>query len=77
MAGNFGALLRELDDFARDRDNRALRKAARGYDEQAELYSKVRRATTMLKSLVSDGRLTALQACAFEARIHHLNEQLR
>src|SRR6185312_5935034 len=72
--------LRAAGDAVRDeqvfqkwvRDLRARGAAASRAEDngQAQLFKSVAHATSLLKSAVADGKLTALEACQYEARIH-------
>jgi hypothetical protein len=71
----------EFKEWIGDLNARAVgRQRANGHatgDDQATLRKSIEHATDLLKSAVLGGKLTAVEACAFEARIHHLSEGLR
>src|SRR6185437_8050326 len=67
---DFGALQKAMDADA----SRVAAASPAGIDRVRR--EKIERATTMLKSMVAAGSLTAIQASTFEARIHRLSENL-
>lgn len=60
MPGEFEML---LQDLAREQDAQTLRKA-------------ITDGTTLLKSLVSDGRISGHEAATAQAHLHHLDSRL-
>lgn len=55
---------------------RASTRAATANTERSRLAKSIEMGTAMLKEAVSEGRLSALEACKYEAAIHRLNERL-
>jgi hypothetical protein len=58
-------------------NTRAVARRGSGGNVQSGLKQRVAQATSLLKAAVAEGRLGAIDACAFEAKIHHMNEGIR
>jgi hypothetical protein len=67
----------DLAEFSKLQRPASLRMAPRPVDARQALMDRVVHATSLLMALVFEGRLTALQASTFEAKIHALSAGLR
>lgn len=80
---NAGQIIREQHELQTRMKRLKARSVARGQartqaadNERNRLAKSIEMGTAMLKAAVNEGRLSAVEACKYEAAIHRLNEQL-